>query len=74
MIVKCTLKACGEDTNAACGSTNLCTGLEAGIEGDYHITKARAERGESMKSVDWKVDNGIWEVEEEEGEVQKSRP
>ena len=35
-ISKCALTVCGEDAKAACGSTNLCAGLEAGIEGALH--------------------------------------
>ena len=32
-IAKCVLAECGDDAKAACGSTQLCAGLEAGIEG-----------------------------------------
>ena len=64
-IVKFALKACGEDAKAACGSTNLCAGLEAGIEGALHATGARAERGDSMRFGDWEVDDDIWEADAE---------
>ena len=33
---KCVLKGCGDNTKAACGNTQLCAGLEAGIEGAFH--------------------------------------
>ena len=59
-IAKCALKVCGENAKAACGSTNLCTGLEAGIKGAIHATGARAERGDSMRFGDWEVDDDIW--------------
>ena len=36
LIAKCALKAGGADAKAACGSKQLCAGLEAGIEGAMH--------------------------------------
>ena len=33
---------CGRDGKAACGNTQLCTGLEAGIEGAIHASIRRA--------------------------------
>ena len=39
LMAKCGLKVCGEDAKAACGSTQLCAGLEAGIEGALHAVR-----------------------------------
>jgi hypothetical protein len=73
-IAKCTLKACGKDAKATCGSTQLCAGLEAGIEGAMHSVRTRAEKEESMEFGEWEVDDSIWEKEAEDGEVQDSLP
>ena len=73
-IAKCALKACGEDAKVACGSTQLCAGLEAGIKGAVHAVNARAAERRSMEFGKWEVDNGIWSSIAEEGEVQKSLP
>ena len=42
-IAKCALSVCGQDAKAACGSTNLCAGLEAGIEGALHSVRQRMQ-------------------------------
>ena len=73
-IAKCALKVCGEDAKAACGSTQLCAGLEAGIEGAMHAVKAAAESNDSMEFGEWEVDDAIWEMEAEDGEVQEDLP
>ena len=41
-ISKLVLMQCGRDGKAACGNTQLCTGLEAGIEGAIHASIQRA--------------------------------
>ena len=58
-IVKCTLKACSEDDKAACGSTNLCAGLEAGIKGVLHLVNKMATDGKTMEFGEWEVDDSI---------------
>ncbi|KAL7526623.1 hypothetical protein ACHAXR_001569, partial [Thalassiosira sp. AJA248-18] len=73
-IAKCALKVCGDDAKTTCGSTQLCAGLEAGIEGAMHAVKTRADENESMEFGEWEVDDSIWEAEAEEGEVQDSLP
>ena len=47
-IAKCALRVCGPDAKAACGSTNLCAGLEAGIEGALHSVRRRMRTGGMM--------------------------
>eukprot|EP00804_Cyclotella_cryptica_P006584 CCRYP_008565-RA/>CCRYP_008565-RA protein AED:0.42 eAED:0.42 QI:0/0/0/1/0.33/0/4/0/373 len=38
-VSKCVLKDCGKEGKDACGSTQLCAGLEAGIEGALHAAE-----------------------------------
>ena len=71
-IAKCALKACGEDAKAACGSTNLCAGLEAGIEGALHSVTKRAKDSRSMEFGEWEVDDEVWEETAEKGEIQET--
>ena len=73
-IAKCALKICGEDAKAACGSTNLCAGLEAGIEGAVHSVIKRATTDNTMEFGDWEVDDDIFTRMAEAGEVQDSLP
>ena len=49
LLAKCLLAVCGADAKAACGSTNLCAGLEAGIEGALHAVGARSAEHETME-------------------------
>ena len=48
LIAKCVLVECADDAKAACGSTNLCAGLEAGIEGALHAVDARARERRAL--------------------------
>ena len=73
-IAKCVLVACGEDAKASCGSTQLCAGLEAGIEGAMHAVKSRSEELETMEFGEWEVDDSIWEEMAEDGQVQDTLP
>ena len=73
-IAKCALKCCGEDAKAACGSTQLCAGLEAGIEGALHAVASRATEHDTMEFGEWEVDDSVWEATADEGEVQESLP
>ena len=68
-IAKCALKVCGEDAKAACGSANLCAGLEAGIEGALHSVTRRATYGNTMEFGEWEVNDDIFAQTAEEGEV-----
>ena len=73
-ISKCAFRACGEDAKAACGSKQLCAGLEAVIEGALHSVSKRATDHDRMEFGEWEVDNSVWEKEAEEGKVQDSLP
>ena len=37
-VSKLVLMQCGRDSKAACGNTQLCAGLETGIEGTIHVS------------------------------------
>ncbi|KAL7523031.1 hypothetical protein ACHAWF_000333 [Thalassiosira exigua] len=65
----CVLVVCGEDAKAACRSTQLCVGLEAGIEGAIHSVLETAAGDDCLEFGEWELDNDIWEKEAEEGEV-----
>ena len=73
-IAKCALKVCGEDAKATCGSTQLCAGLEAGIEGALHSVSTRARENETMEFGEWEVDDSVWEQTADKGKVQESLP
>ena len=73
-MAKCVLVSCGEGAKSACGSVQLCAGVEAGIEAAMHAVKSRAEENETMEFGEWEVDDSIWEKEAEEGAVQDSLP
>ena len=73
-IAKCVLAECGDDAKAACGSTQLCAGLEAGIEGAIHAVAARAKEHETLDFGDTEVNDDIWTTMCEEGQVQDTTP
>ena len=73
-IAKCVLAECGDDAKAACGSTQLCAGLEAGIEGAIHAVAARAKEHETLDFGATEVNNDIWTATCEEGQVQDTTP
>ena len=55
------LVKCGKDAKAACGSVQLCAGLETGIEGAIHSVAARAKATNTMEFGEWEVNDDIWE-------------
>ena len=73
-ITKCALKACREDAKAACSSTNLCAGLEAGIEGALHAVSKRSEAESVMDFGNWEVDNDLFQLTAKNGKTQDSLP
>ena len=73
-LAKCILVCCGEDAKAAFGSTNLCAGLEAGIEGALHAVSARAALANTLDFGEWEIDDDLFSLTAGEGEVQDSLP
>ena len=73
-LAKCILVICGEDAKSACGSTNLCAGLKAGIEGALHAVSARAALANTLEFGDWEVDDDIFSLTAGDEEVQDSLP
>ena len=51
MMAKCLLKVAGQEAKAACGTTQLTGGLEAGIEGAIHAMRVLWD--ENNKEEDW---------------------
>mgnify|MGYP006186617991 CR=1 FL=1 len=68
-VSKCVLKECGREGKAACGSTQLCAGLEAGIEGAIHSIRKKAAENKSQEYEEWEIDDDLWRKEAEEGET-----
>ena len=58
-ISKCALTAGGADAKAACGSDQLCAGLEAGIEGGIGVILKRAEMDDGMIFSGEEVDDDV---------------
>jgi hypothetical protein len=67
-IAKGNLAGSGAEAKGACGSTQLCAGLEAGIEGALHAVRLRAETNGSMRFRAGEIDDDLWEDEREDGE------
>ncbi len=58
---------CSDDTKAACGSTQPCAGLEAGIEGVINAVTTRATEYEILDFSNTEVNDDIWLLMCEEG-------
>ena len=67
---KCALTASGADAKAACGSDQLCVGLEAGIEAGISAVLKRMEMDDGMIFSGEEVDDDIWATMAAEGELQ----
>ena len=68
-MMKCALVVCGEDVKTACGSSQLCAGLETGIEGAIHAVAAGADATNTMKFREWELNDDICEEMAKTGEV-----
>ena len=58
-----------KEGKAACGSTQLCVGLEAGIKGAIHSIRRKAAENRTHQYEDWEIDDDLWRSEAEEGET-----
>jgi hypothetical protein len=67
-IVRGDLAGLGAQAKGACGSIQLCAGLEAGIKGVLHAVRLRTETNGSMLFHAGEIDNDLWDLEREEGE------
>ena len=67
-IAKGNLAGSGAEAKGACGSVQLCAGLEAGIEGALHAVRLRAETNGSMRFRAGEIDDDLWDDEREDGE------
>ena len=68
-VSKCILRECGKEGKTACGSTQLCAGLEAGIEGAIHSIRKKATEDRSQQYDEWEIDDDLWRSEADEGET-----
>jgi hypothetical protein len=67
-IAKGNLTGLGAKAKGACGSVQLCAGLEASIEGVLHAVRLRAETNRLMLFRAGEIDNDPWKLKMEDGE------
>jgi hypothetical protein len=58
-VSKLVLADYAKEGEAACGSNQLCAGLEAGIEGAIHSVRKKAYEDQSMELEEWEIDNDL---------------
>ena len=67
-LAKLVMRAAGDQAKTACGSLQLCAGLEAGIEGATHaVGKRRLERVRKRRGEEEKAEGSGEEEDEGEG-------
>ncbi|KAL7475656.1 LOW QUALITY PROTEIN: hypothetical protein ACHAW6_003456, partial [Cyclotella cf. meneghiniana] len=59
-VSKLVLAQCGMDGKEACGNSQLCAGLEAGIKGAIHAATKKAAAKEDFVFNDWEVIDDSW--------------
>ncbi len=67
-IAKGNLAGLGANAKRACGSLQLCAGLEAGIKGALHAVRLCAETNGLMLFCAREIDDDLWELKMEECE------
>jgi hypothetical protein len=68
------LADCAKEGKAACGSNQLCAGLEAGIEGAIHSVRKKAYEDRSMDFKECEIDDDLWQATAEAGETPPQDP
>ncbi len=66
-IAKGNLAGLGVEAKRACGSVQLCAGLEAGIKGALHAVQLCAETNGSMQFCAREIINDLWDLKREDG-------
>ena len=64
-VAKLVLTELGRDGKAACGSTQFCARLEAGIEGAIHAAALKANNDHSFCLDNWEIEDSTWLAEAE---------
>ena len=70
-ISKVVVAESGYEAKMACGSTQLCAGLDAGIEGALHAAVRQANDLDAFCFEEGELDEDVWRAEEEREEDEK---
>ena len=66
-VAKLVLAELGRDGKAACSSTQLCAGLEDGIEGAMHAAALKTNDNYAFCFDKWEIEASTWLAEAEDG-------